>query len=45
MACGASVFIATSQDGFIAKEDGSVQWLNDFQATLPEGEEIGLYSG
>jgi len=40
--CRASVFIATSADGFIAKEDGSVAWLDEANATAPAGEDFGF---
>eukprot|EP00448_Togula_jolla_P038486 CAMPEP_0170626626 /NCGR_PEP_ID=MMETSP0224-20130122/31468_1 /TAXON_ID=285029 /ORGANISM="Togula jolla, Strain CCCM 725" /LENGTH=183 /DNA_ID=CAMNT_0010953431 /DNA_START=54 /DNA_END=605 /DNA_ORIENTATION=+ len=36
------IFIATSTDGFIAKEDGSVDWLNEQQGKFPEGEDGGF---
>jgi len=33
------VFIATSLDGFIAREDGDIRWLVDLP--VPEGEDFG----
>ena len=36
-----SAFIATSLDGYIARPDGSIDWLNDVQGVIPDGEDCG----
>lgn len=37
-----SVYIATSLDGFIARKDGGMDWLDEANATVPKGEDLGF---
>jgi len=36
-----SVYVGVSLDGFIARCDGSIDWLNEMQSLVPEGEDCG----
>ena len=37
-----SVFMAISQDGFIARPDGALDWLDDANRRVPPGEDCGF---
>ena len=37
-----SVYIATSLDGFIARNDGATDWLDEANTTVPDGEDYGF---
>ncbi|WP_242602314.1 dihydrofolate reductase family protein [Legionella parisiensis] len=44
MSIKCSVFIATSIDGFISRNDGSIDWLMKANSLVPEGEDGGYKS-
>ncbi|WP_454782573.1 dihydrofolate reductase family protein [Legionella sp. WA2022007384] len=44
MSIKCSVFIATTVDGFIARENGSIDWLNNINSLVPPGEDGGYKS-
>lgn len=44
MSTKCSVFIATSLDGFISRDDGSIDWLMKANTLAPPGEDCGYKS-
>ena len=44
MSMKVSVYVGTSLDGFIAMKDWALDWLDDANATVPEGEDCGYHT-
>jgi dihydrofolate reductase len=42
MSLKVSAYFAASLDGYIARLDGSIDWLNEASAIVPEGEDCGF---
>ncbi len=42
MSAKVSAYIATSLDGFIARNDGALDWLDKANTIVPEGEDCGF---
>ena len=38
----ATAYFAASLDGYIARSDGSIDWLNEASAAVPDGEDLGF---